>query len=103
MAHSYEGRRDRRTSNGALSSHATDVREDVVTLQKNLSKLSSDLGTLAALQWRSVGENVNSGVTYVGEQVRTRPIASIGIAAGAGLLAGIALVSMNGRGQNRRH
>ena len=99
MAQHYEGRRERRSSNGA---HASHVREDMAALQKDFSKLRSDLGTLAAMQWRSMSDRVNSGVSYVGEQVRTRPIASIGLAAGAGLLAGIAL-AMNGRAQNRRH
>lgn len=103
MAQHYEGRRERRSSNGALSSHASHVREDMAALQKDFSKLRSDIGTLAAMQWRTMGDRVNSGVSYVGEQVRTRPMASIGLAAGAGLLAGIALVAMNGRAQNRRH
>jgi ElaB/YqjD/DUF883 family membrane-anchored ribosome-binding protein len=102
MAQTYEGRHQRRNGNGDLRSHANHVREDVATLQKDLSQLRSDLGGLIAMQWRAAGEQMNSGVNYMSEQVRTRPVASIGVAATAGLLAGLALASMNGRSHARR-
>jgi hypothetical protein len=101
MAQAYEGRRQRRGENGSMRSHGKHVREDMATLQDGLSQLRSDLGDLAALQWHALSDRVNGGVHYVGEQVRIRPLTSLGLAAGAGLLAGIALINMNGR--HRRH
>ena len=58
MAQPYEGRRERRSSNGA---HANHVREDMAALQKDFSKLRSDLGTLAAMQWRSMSDRFAAG------------------------------------------
>ena len=94
MAQAYEGRHSRRGD--ARRAH---VREDMASLQEDLSRLRSDLSEMAAHQWNALGERVNGGAHYVGEQVRNRPGASLGLAVGAGLLAGIALANMNG---NRR-
>lgn len=99
MAQAYEGRHRRRSGNGSSRGH---VRENMATLQKDLSQLRSDLGEMAVLQWHGLGERVNGGAHYVGEQVRARPGASLGLAVGAGLLAGIALANMNGNAR-RRH
>ena len=96
MAESLENRR--RRNGHDVRAQAIHVREDVDTLRKDVSQLRSDLGDLVAMQWSDLGERVSGGARYVGEQVRTRPIASVGAAAGAGLLAGLVLASMaNGR------
>ena len=97
MAQAYEGRHRRRSGNDSPA------RESIATLQKDLSQLRSDLGEMAAHQWSALGERVNGGAHYVGEQVRSRPGASLGLAVGAGLLAGIALANMNGRARRRHH
>jgi ElaB/YqjD/DUF883 family membrane-anchored ribosome-binding protein len=95
MAQAFEGRQ--RRDNGSLRSHASHVREDMATLQKDIGQLRNDLGALVALQWNALGERVSGGAAYVGEQVRTRPIAALGVAAGIGFLAGYALMSANSR------
>ncbi|MGQ0532776.1 MAG: hypothetical protein ACT4OF_08825 [Caulobacteraceae bacterium] len=91
MAQAYETRHRR---NGAI-----DLREDVTTLQKDLSQLTNDIGNLITLQWNGLGEHVNGGLARVGKQVRARPIAAVGVAAGVGLLAGLALSMLNRRGR----
>jgi ElaB/YqjD/DUF883 family membrane-anchored ribosome-binding protein len=99
MAQAYESRTRR---NGALRTHAKSVRDDVSTLQKDFSQLRNDLGTLAAMQWSDLRGRTNDSARYVGEQVRQHPATAIGIAAGAGLLAGLALSAM-GNGRTRAH
>jgi ElaB/YqjD/DUF883 family membrane-anchored ribosome-binding protein len=102
MAESLENRR--RRNGHDLRSQAGHVREDMDTLRKDMSQLQSDLGELVSLQWSEIGERVNGGARYVGEQVRTHPIASVGAAAGVGLLAGLALAGMaNGRSHRADH
>jgi hypothetical protein len=96
MAQLYERR------NGALRAQTDHVREDIGALQKDMSQLRSDLSELIALQWRSLGDSVGGGAAYVEEQVKTRPLAVLGLAAGAGIVAGLALASFGGRQRERR-
>lgn len=100
MADSIESRR-RRNGNHELRTQADHVREDMDALGKDVSQLQSDLGALVAMQWRDLGARVGGGTRYVGEQVRSHPITTIGAAAGVGLIAGLALASM-GKGRNHR-
>ncbi len=81
MAQAYETRHRR---NGAI-----DLRGDMSTLQKDLSQLTDDIGGVITQRWNGIGERVNEGATKVGKQVRAHPIAAVGVAAGAGLLAGV--------------
>ena len=94
MAQAYE-LRHRRHNNGSIKH----LREDVTSLQKDLSALTNDLGDLIALQWNGLGKRVNGGVAQMGEQVRTHPLASVGVAAGAGLLVGLAISLLSSRGR----
>jgi ElaB/YqjD/DUF883 family membrane-anchored ribosome-binding protein len=94
MAQAHE-MRNRRHNNGSIKH----LREDVTSLQKDLSALTNDLGDLLTAQWNGIGKRVDGGVSYVGDQVRTHPLAAVGIAAGAGLLAGLAISLLNGRGR----
>ena len=96
MAQLYERR------NGALRTQTDQVREDIGALQKDMSQLRSDVGELIALQWRTLGDSVGGGAAYIGEQVKTRPLASLGLAAGAGIMTGLALASLSGRPTERR-
>ncbi|MGD9980552.1 MAG: hypothetical protein AB7H66_08520 [Hyphomonadaceae bacterium] len=82
MAQAYETRHRR---NGAI-----DLRDDMATLQKDFSRLGDDIGGLIKTEWDSVGKRVDGGVKYMHGQVRKRPIAAVGVAAGVGLLAGLA-------------
>jgi ElaB/YqjD/DUF883 family membrane-anchored ribosome-binding protein len=100
MAESLENRR--RRNGHELRSQASHVREDMDTLRKDMSQLQSDLGALVAMQWGALGERVSGGARYVGEQVRSHPITSVGAAAGVGLLAGLALASMSNHRAERR-
>ena len=88
--------------NGALRTQADHVREDIGALQKDMSQLRSDVSELIALQWRTLGDQVGGGAAYVEEQVKTRPLAVLGLAAGAGILTGLALASLGGRQTERR-
>ena len=81
MAQAYETRHRR---NGAI-----DLRDDMTTLQKDFSQLTGDIGKTIAARWDGLGEQVNDGAAKVGKQVRAHPIAAVGVAAGAGLLAGV--------------
>lgn len=103
MTQAFEMTRPRRmpgrVPNGKLRAHANHVRADVAALQSDLAQLRSDVGTLVTMQWRALGNQLNDGVTYVGEQIRTRPVASLGVAAGVGMLAALIVSSLN----RRRH
>lgn len=89
MAQAFETRHRR---NGGSVRH---LREDVTTLQKDLSQLTGDVGNLISAQWNGLGQRVSGGAAYVGEQVRAHPVAAIGMAAGLGFVAGIAISAMN--------
>ncbi len=81
MAQAYETRHRR---NGAI-----DLRDDVATLQKDFAQLTGDIGKSMASRWDGLGERVNDSAAQVGKRVRAHPIAAVGVAAGAGLLAGV--------------
>ena len=81
MAHAYETRHRR---NGAI-----DLRDDMATLQKDISQLTGDIGDLISLRAKDVRKRVDGGGAQVGKSVRAHPIAAVGVAAGAGLLAGV--------------
>ena len=100
MAEALEGRQRR---NGPMRRRTGHVRDDISALQKDLGKLSSDLGDLAGAQWNDLRERMDEGVGYVSDQVRTHPVTAVGLAAGAGLLAGLALGAMTNGGERRRH
>jgi ElaB/YqjD/DUF883 family membrane-anchored ribosome-binding protein len=86
MAQAYETRHRR---NGAI-----DLRDDMSTLQKDFSQLTEDLGGIFTQKWNDVGERVNGGIKRVGKEVRARPFAALGAAAGAGLLAGVLVTAL---------
>ncbi len=86
MAQAYETRHRR---NGAI-----DLREDMSTLGKDFSHLTDDLGAMFSQKWNAAGEQVNGGIKRVGKEVRARPFAAIGVAAGAGLLAGVLVTAL---------
>ncbi len=88
MAHAYETRH-RRNGNGAI-----DLRDDMTALQKDFSRLTEDLGATITQRWNGIGERVNDGAAKVGKQVRAHPIAAVGVAAGAGLLAGALITAL---------
>ena len=81
MAQAYETRHRR---NGAIN-----LRDDMTTLKKDFSQLTDDLGSAITQRWNGIGERVNESAARVGKQVRAHPIAAVGVAAGAGLLAGV--------------
>lgn len=82
MAQTHETRHRR---NGAI-----DLREDMATLQKDFSRLGDDIGSVIQTEWNGIGKRVNGSVAYMEKEVRRRPIAAVGVAAGVGLLAGLA-------------
>lgn len=86
MAHAYETRHRR---NGAI-----DLRDDMNTLGKDFSQLTDDLSGIFEQKWNAAGERVNGGIKRVGKEVRARPFAAIGAAAGAGLLIGAAVTAL---------
>lgn len=83
MAQAYETRHRR---NG---SDTIDLRSDMSALQKDFSQLTGDIGSVLTERWNGIGERVNDGAAKVGKQVRARPLAAVGVAAGAGLLTGL--------------
>lgn len=98
----------RRNGNGSMRSHAKHVRDDMITLQKDLSQLKGDMSSMFGAQVdvlskraSAIGEDAlerfNTGRTYVEERVQERPFAAIGVAAGAGLLAGLLLGAFSRR------
>jgi len=86
MAQAYETRHRR---NGSI-----DLRDDMATLSKDLSHLTDDIGSIFTQKWNAAGERVNGGFKRVGKEVRARPFAAIGTAAGAGLLAGVLVTAL---------
>lgn len=86
MAQAYETRHRR---NGAI-----DLRDDVTTISKDLSHLTDDLGAIFTQKWNAAGEQVNGGIKRVGKEVRARPFAAVGAAAGVGLLAGVLITAL---------
>lgn len=86
MAHAYETRHRR---NGAI-----DLRDDMNTLGKDFSQLTDDLSGIFEQKWNAAGERVNGGIKRVGKEVRARPFAAIGAAAGAGLLTGVLVTAL---------
>jgi hypothetical protein len=86
MAQAYETRHRR---NGAI-----DLRDDMNTLGKDFSQLTDDLGSIFTEKWYGVGQRVNGGIKRGGKEVRARPFAAIGAAAGAGLLAGVLVTAL---------
>lgn len=86
MAQAYETRHRR---NGAI-----DLRDDMNTLGKDFSHLTDDLGAIFTQKWNAAGERVNGGIKRVGKEVRARPFAAVGAAAGAGLLAGVLITAL---------
>ena len=88
MAHAYETRH-RRNGNAAIN-----LRDDMTTLQKDFSQLTEDIGSAITQRWNGIGERVNDGAAKMGKQVRAHPIAAVGVAAGAGLLAGVLVTAL---------
>lgn len=86
MAHAYETRHRR---NGAI-----DLRDDMSTLGKDLSHLTDDIGSIFTQKWNSAGERMNGGIKAAAKEVRARPFAAVGAAAGAGLLAGVLITAL---------
>ena len=86
MAQAYETRHRR---NGAI-----DLRDDMSTLGKDFSQLTDDLGSIFEQKWNAAGERVNGGIKRAAKEVRARPFAAIGAAAGAGLVAGILVTAL---------
>lgn len=82
MTRAFETRRRR---NGEVN-----LRDDMAALQKDFSQLTGDVGSVITQKWDGVGERFNQGAARVGKEVRAHPLAAVGIAAGAGLLIGLA-------------
>ena len=88
----------------ALRSRAEDLIDDLEELRQDAAKLAEAVGTAARAEVRATGARVShlrdevedavkrrakSGVRYVNENVRARPAAMVGIAAGVGFLLGL--------------
>ena len=86
MAHAYETRHRR---NGAI-----DLRDDMNSLGKDFSQLTDDLGSIFEQKWNAAGERVNGGIKRAATEVRARPFAAIGAAAGVGLVAGVLVTAL---------
>ncbi|MGD9968393.1 MAG: hypothetical protein AB7T59_17880 [Hyphomonadaceae bacterium] len=86
MAQAYETRHRR---NGAINLH-----DDVTALQKDFSKLTGDIGGVIQSEWNGIGARINKSAADMGKQVRARPIAAVGVAAGVGLLAGVLVAGL---------
>ena len=102
MAQAYEAPRRRNGAAGALRSRATDVLEDIAELQKDVGKLANAASKAAREEvdltrdridyfGKSLRGRADDSVRYVGDHVRERPAAAIGIALGTGLLIGLAM------------
>jgi ElaB/YqjD/DUF883 family membrane-anchored ribosome-binding protein len=84
----------------ALRSRADDVISDFAELRRDVSRLA-DAATKAARSEMATAthkldrarhqlvDRARTGATYVGKQVRERPVAAIGVTLGAGLLIGM--------------
>lgn len=90
----------------ALRTCAEDVLEDLDDLRQDATRLAEAASKAARAEVRATGARVNhlrdevegavrrkakSGVRYMNENVRARPAAMVGIAAGVGFLLGLAL------------
>lgn len=114
MSQAYEARGRRNGSGrGAVKSRANDVLEDFTELKKDMAKLADAVGKAARGEVNHAGERLsslsetlrerateisedlreraNEGVGYVGDKVRERPFAAVGISLGVGVLLGLAL------------
>jgi len=87
---------------GALRARTNDVIGDFAELRKDMNRLANAATKAARHEVKSAGQRLellgrdmrsraSEGAQYVGEQVRTRPGAAVGIALGAGLLVGLLL------------
>ncbi len=89
----------------ALRTCAEDVLEDLDELRQDAGRLADAASKAARAEVRATGARVNhlrdevesavrrkakSGARYVNENVRSRPAAMVGIAAGVGFLLGLA-------------
>ncbi len=95
-------RRNGHAARTALKSRATDVLDDFSELKKDVSRLA-DAANKAAREevkfaskrletlGRDVRGRANDSATYLADQVRERPGATIGVSLGAGLLLGLFL------------
>lgn len=102
MAHAEPISRSAKRMNGALRARTDDVMHDFVELKKDMAKLA-DAATKAVRREvrsakeqlsdvrHSIEERAQNGIDTVSGQVRERPLAALGIAAGAGLTAGLLL------------
>ena len=105
MAHAAETT-PRQSRNGmarnALRSRAGDVLDDFGTLRKDMSKLAQAANKAARTEVKHAGRKLEemgrelrsragARVETLSEQVRERPAASLGVAAGFGLLLGLML------------
>lgn len=86
----------------ALRSRADDVISDFAELRRDVSRLAEAATKAARSEVHHAGarlhsaradltERARNGATYVGEKVRERPAAALGITLGAGLLIGMLL------------
>ena len=104
MPQVHEDTRGRRNGRAreALKARATDVMDDFSTLQRDMSRLASAANKATRAEVHSAGkrlENIGrqmrqrtaSGISYVGDQVRSRPLATMGATLGAGLALGLFL------------
>lgn len=100
MAQAESALRSKR--NGALKSRADDVLQDFVELKKDVSKLAEAATKAVKREVRAASDEISSvrstledrakgSVAAVGDKVRDRPLAALGIAVGAGLVIGMLL------------
>jgi len=86
----------------ALRARAGDVMDDFSELQKDMSRLASAANKATRAEVHSAGKRLEdigrkmrgratSGVSYLGDQVRSRPLATMGATLGAGLALGLLL------------
>ncbi len=116
MGQAYEtASRTRRNGHvrGALKSRANDVITDISELKKDVTKLAEAVGKVAKAEAVSYTDRLShlrddarerfvhlrddarsraeEGVTYVGDKVRARPVAAVGISVGVGMVLGALL------------
>lgn len=102
MAHAEPISRTAKRMNGALRARTDDVMQDFVELKKDMAKLA-DAATKAVRREvrsakdqltdvrHSIQERAQNSVENVAGQVRERPLAALGVAAGAGIAIGLML------------
>lgn len=94
--------RAKRNGNGALKSRADDVLADFDELKKDVGKLAEAANKAVRREIRGAKEHLaetrhsleqeaQGRAEALGDQVRERPLAALGIAAGAGLVIGFLL------------